>query len=44
MADPNFYRQDGDAIADARARLDALEKELANAYERWETLETLAGL
>lgn len=44
MADPNFYRQDGDAIANARARLDALEKELANAYERWETLETLAGL
>ena len=43
MADPAFYRRDGDAIADARARLDALEQVLANAYERWETLETLAG-
>ncbi len=43
MADPTFYRRDGDTIADARARLDALEQELANAYERWEWLEALAG-
>jgi ABC transport system ATP-binding/permease protein len=43
MSDPTFYRRDGDAIADARARLDAIEQELANAYERWELLEALAG-
>ncbi len=36
MADPAFYRQDGGAIADARARLEAIEKELVDAYERWE--------
>ena len=43
MADPSFYRQDGGAIADAKVRLDAVEAELASAYERWETLEGLAG-
>jgi ATP-binding cassette subfamily F protein uup len=43
MADPAFYRQDGGAISEARARLEALEQELAAAYERWEALEGLAG-
>ncbi len=43
MADPAFYRRDGDAIAATRAKLDALEEELAMAYERWEALEALAG-
>jgi ABC transport system ATP-binding/permease protein len=43
MADPTFYRQDGGAIADARARLEALEQELGAAYERWEALESMAG-
>ncbi len=41
MADPAFYRQDGGAIAEARARLEALEQELGAAYERWEALEAL---
>jgi ATP-binding cassette subfamily F protein uup len=43
MADPSFYRQDGGAIAVAKARLEAIEGELASAYERWESLEGLAG-
>jgi ATP-binding cassette subfamily F protein uup len=43
MADPGFYRQDGGAIAGAKARLEAIESELAAAYERWEALEGLAG-
>ena len=42
MAEPAFYRQDGGAIADARARLEAIEAELASAYARWETSEALA--
>ncbi len=42
MADPAFYRQDGGAIAEAKARLEAMESELAIAYERWEALESLA--
>jgi ATP-binding cassette subfamily F protein uup len=43
MADPAFYRQDGGAIAEARARLEGLERELGTAYARWEALEGLAG-
>jgi ABC transport system ATP-binding/permease protein len=38
MADPSFYRQAGDEIAAAKARLAALEQELAAAYGRWEDL------
>jgi hypothetical protein len=41
MADPAFYRQDGGAIANAQARLEAIEGELASAYERWEASEAL---
>ena len=43
MADPAFYRQAGEEIAQAKGKLDALEDALAVAYERWETLESLAG-
>jgi len=39
MADPGFFRQDGAKIAEATARLTALQTELAAAYERWEALE-----
>ena len=41
MADPAFYRQDPSEIVKANARLQSLEKELAEAYRRWEVLETL---
>ena len=43
MADPAFYRRDGGEIAQAKARLASLEQELAQAFERWEALEGLAG-
>jgi ABC transport system ATP-binding/permease protein len=43
MADPAFYRKPGDAIAEARAKLEAVEQELAAAYQRWEALEALGG-
>ncbi len=39
MANPVFYRREGGEIARAKARLESLERELALAYERWETLE-----
>ena len=32
MADPAFYRRDRDEIAEARARLEALERDLVEAY------------
>jgi ATP-binding cassette subfamily F protein uup len=39
FAKPEFYRQAGPQIATERARLQALEEELANAYARWEQLD-----
>ena len=41
MADPAFYRQDPAEIVKTNARLQSLEKDLAEAYQRWEVLETL---
>ena len=43
MADPAFYRKDGAEIAETKAELEALERELATAYTRWEALEEMAG-
>jgi len=42
MASPSFYQQDAAVISQANARLEVLEQELAQAYERWESLEALA--
>ncbi len=39
MAEPDFYQQGGQVIADARDRLEQLEQELAVCFERWEELE-----
>ncbi len=41
MADPDFYRQDGEGISRAKARSEELELELAAAYARWEELEAI---
>jgi ABC transport system ATP-binding/permease protein len=43
LADPAFYRGGGNDAADANSRLQALEKELAAAYLRWEHLEERKG-
>ncbi|BAU47544.1 heme ABC transporter ATPase [Sulfurifustis variabilis] len=37
----DFYQQEGAAIADAMARLNALREELERAYARWEELEAI---
>ncbi len=42
LADPTFLR-DGAAVAGAKARVDALDGEIAAATERWEALETIAA-
>jgi ATP-binding cassette subfamily F protein uup len=39
MADPVFYRQDGARVAQARARLEAVQTVIEGAYHRWESLE-----
>jgi len=41
MADPAFYREQGEAVAAATARLQSLEGELEEAYARWEELAAL---
>ncbi|MES9957731.1 MAG: ATP-binding cassette domain-containing protein [Sedimenticola sp.] len=41
MADPAFYQQDGEVIAEAKAGMEAVEAELSEAFERWESLEAL---
>jgi ATP-binding cassette subfamily F protein uup len=39
MAQPDFYQQPGDKIAQQKARLSDLESQLATAYQRWQELE-----
>jgi ATP-binding cassette subfamily F protein uup len=39
LADPGFYRGAGSDVAAVKARLRELEKELGDAYLRWEYLE-----
>ncbi|MEM8667528.1 MAG: ATP-binding cassette domain-containing protein [Planctomycetota bacterium] len=40
MAKPEYYQSGSDTIASDAAHLKSLEQELANAYERWESLES----
>ncbi|MCW8928305.1 MAG: ABC transporter ATP-binding protein, partial [Gammaproteobacteria bacterium] len=39
MAAPEFYQQDGAVIAETKDKLERLETEMAEAFERWEALE-----
>ena len=39
LADPAFYKREGSEVAGARDRLEAIEREHAQAFERWESLE-----
>lgn len=41
MADPGFFKQEGDKIVQANKRLEELKQELTAAYQRWEELEEL---
>jgi ATP-binding cassette subfamily F protein uup len=40
VAGPDFYKESRDAIAAALARVDALHRELADAYARWHDLDS----
>lgn len=42
MANPDFYKQFGQLVAEETARLQDCEKRLAKAYARWEELEERA--
>jgi ATP-binding cassette subfamily F protein uup len=41
LADPDFYRQDGSRVPEAKARVGEIEKEITATYERWELLESI---
>jgi ATP-binding cassette subfamily F protein uup len=41
ISGPDFYKETPDAIREALARADDLHREVAAAYERWHTLESL---
>ena len=43
MADPAFYRESGNKVASTTARLENVERELAETFKRWEELEALKG-
>jgi len=43
MADPAFYRESGNKVASTNTRLANVEKELAEAYKRWDELEAMKG-
>jgi ABC transport system ATP-binding/permease protein len=43
MADPALYRESGNKVSETKARLEAVEKELAIVYKRWNELEALKG-
>ncbi len=44
MAEPGFYyRESGDKTAATKARLETVEKELAETYMGWEELEAAKG-
>jgi hypothetical protein len=43
MADPAFYRQDGARVAQGRARLEAVQTGIEEAYHRWVSLEAALG-
>ena len=42
IADPEFYRTAGAAVADVNTRLEEIERELATTYSRWEELDALS--
>ena len=44
MADPEFYRQPKEVLAEKQAELKTLESELQTDYQRWEELEQLSEL
>ena len=42
LADPNFYKENGTAIAGMKSRLQEIENNLAEVFERWQALENIA--
>ncbi|MCA9732736.1 MAG: ATP-binding cassette domain-containing protein [Deferribacteres bacterium] len=41
LGDPEFYKENGEAVAGMKNRLQELEEELSKKYQRWEELEEI---
>ncbi|MEK0337300.1 MAG: hypothetical protein QQN41_07695, partial [Nitrosopumilus sp.] len=41
LADPEFYKVDGSRVAEVKSKIEKLEKDIADAYERWALLEQI---
>jgi len=41
VSEPEFYKQDKDSIADTMAAMESLREQLAEAYHRWELLDSV---
>jgi ABC transport system ATP-binding/permease protein len=41
LSDPDFYKEVGDKLPEIKARIEALDKDIPAAYERWEFLESI---
>jgi ATP-binding cassette subfamily F protein uup len=41
LADPVFYRQDGTRLAEIKAGIEVLEKDILLCYDRWDVLESI---
>ncbi len=41
FSDPEFYRGDGGRVAEAKSKIEKLEKDISDAYERWALLEQI---
>jgi ATP-binding cassette subfamily F protein uup len=44
LADPDFYREGGEKVGEAKIRIEELEKEITEAYKRWEFLESIGDV
>ena len=44
LASPEFYQQEGNRIAETKARLGELERQITDSYDRWEFLESIMRL
>jgi ATP-binding cassette subfamily F protein uup len=42
LADPDFYRQEGNSLPKAKERIEEIEKEIIAAYDQWQLLDSIS--
>ncbi len=41
LSDPEFYKSNGGRVAESKSKIETMEKDIADAYERWALLEQI---